>query len=233
MKPWLSLLLSALISFSLLKHPSTHSYSLITMSEALSTGQKVFNQRLLAEHCLSEAEAIALYEDVQKNYQDLKESFTQSLQSANAQLQYLGLEIVAISIPNPKGNKPERHYAMVNKFPDDIAKQAFQATIFQPASQQAYVKAVLEKLVQDGASARATLLNLKNDIKEKIPLSSAEDALERLLEEKWLVETGERRGSNGAEIILGPRTYCELSYLLTEEFGMDKDDLPQQIYHRM
>lgn len=211
------------------------------MSEPLSTGQKIFNQRLLAEHCLVETQAQALYEELQQTYEDLQDlSLTDCIKSANAQLQYLGLEIVAISMPSEENGKKKtvRHYAMVNKFPDDIAKQAFQATVFQPASQQSYVKAVLEKLVQDGATARSTLLNLKNDLAadSKITLLTAEDALERLLEEKWLVESsssGNRRGSNAAEIQLGPRAYCELSYLLTEEFGMDKDDLPQQIVLRL
>lgn len=189
---------------------------------------------------MSETAAVALYKELQQNDSDLKHhSFTESLELSNAQLQYLGMEIVAISIPGGTGNnnnEHERHYAMINKFPDDISKKAFQDAIFQPPTQQAYVKAVLEKLVQNGATARSTLINLKNDMTETIPLLCAEDALERLLEEKWLVELegprAARRGSNVAEIVLGPRTYCELSYLLTEEFNMDPNDLPQQIYHR-
>jgi hypothetical protein len=249
------------------------SHHIIIMSEPLSTGQKIFNQRLLAEHCLTERQAEALYEELQQTYADLEEfpSLIDCIKSANAQLQYLGLEIVAIAMPasasdadendededeseNSHSNKKSkrasmttstvRHYAMVNKFPDDIAKQTFQAAIFQPPSQQAYVKAVLEMLVQDRATARSTLLNLKNTVssaESKVTLSEAQDALERLLEEKWLTETttksatnkAHRRGSNAAQVQLGPRAYCELSYLLTEEFGMDQESMPQQIVLRM
>ena len=126
---------------------------------------------------------------------------------------------------------------MVNQFPDDIAKAAFQAHLFQPPQQQAYVKAVLQKLVDSEEATRAVLLNLRNDL-DKLPLAAAEDALERLLEEKWLTEgngksnNNKRRGSNAAEIRLGARAYCELSYMLTDEFGMDPNDLPQQILLR-
>jgi hypothetical protein len=34
-----------------------------------------------------------------------------------------------------------------------------------------------------------------------------------------------------AEYQIGPRSYLELSTLLTD-FGMPKDDLPQMIFHR-
>jgi hypothetical protein len=32
-------------------------------------------------------------------------------------------------------------------------------------------------------------------------------------------------------IDIGTRTFLETSYLLVDEFGMEKDDLPQRIYH--
>jgi len=223
------------------------------MSESLSVGQQILNQRLLAEHCLTEEETQELYASVAE-YCDNNDnsSLADTLASCNAQLQYLGLEIVAVNLPNHENrsndensdsskqnnssSKHQRYYAMVNKFPDDIAKAAFQAHLFQPPQQQAYVKAVLQKLCQgddDGTATRAVLLNLRNDL-DKLPLAAAEDALERLLEEKWLTETGnnKRRGSNAAEIRLGARAYCELSYMLTDEFGMDPNDLPQQILLR-
>jgi hypothetical protein len=31
-----------------------------------------------------------------------------------------------------------------------------------------------------------------------------------------------------AAIVLAPRTYLELSYMLMDEFGMDANELPQQ-----
>lgn len=214
------------------------------MSEALSTGQQVFNQRLLAAHCMSELEAVELYESLQEQHDDLRGArLTDTIGVCNTQLQYLGLEIVAVNMPSEEegddaNNKKKsvRHYALVNKFPDDISKICFQAHLFQPPEQQAYVKAVLQKLVDDAseseATSRATLLNLNRDA--QIPLTSAEDCLDRLLEEKWLTTScrGKRRMTNQTAFQLGPRSYCELSYLLTDAFGMEPSALPQQIVLR-
>ena len=234
------------------------------MSEALSTGQQVFNQRLLAAHCLSEPELTKLYKSLQEQQEDLQGvRMTETMGACNAQLQYLGLEIVAVILPSEEeddhdddqNNKNIRHYAMVNKFPDDISKICFQSHIFQPPEQQSYVKAVLQKLVDsisgstededdDGDEntsrnrtpatrqnkiTRATLLNLNRDA--KITLASAEECLDRLLDEKWLLCNNQKR-TNQSLVRLGPRAYGELSYLLTEEFGMEASDLPQQILLR-
>jgi Nse1 non-SMC component of SMC5-6 complex len=256
------------------------------MSQSLTLGQKVFNQRLLAEHCLSETQASALFEELQQTYPDLGEGFNSlhdCIKSSNGQLRHLGLEIVAIAMPAKYGvvsveddddeneendddntmsqkSKPGPskrssstpsssasstkilHYAMVNKFPDEIAKKTWQAAVFQPLTQQSFVKAVLERLAQEGATPRSTLLNLKNTVSgstssERITLASAEDALERLLSEKWIVpaksnKKGGRRGaatSSNGSIVLGPRAFCELTYFFTDEFGVDAQEIPQQI----
>ena len=216
------------------------------MSEALSTGQQVFNQRLLAAHCLSEPEVTKLYKSLQEHHEDLQNvRLTETMGACNAQLQYLGLEIVAVILPSEDDpNKNIRHYAMVNKFPDDISKCCFQSHLFQPPEQQSYVKAVLQKLVDSSSSddddnvdespttatttiTRAALLNLNRDA--KITLASAEECLDRLLDEKWLSSP---KRTNQSVVRLGPRAYCELSYLLTEEFGLETSALPQQILLR-
>jgi len=211
------------------------------MSEALTTGQQALNQRLLALHCLSDEDMAQLYAELQDTYADDLEgiSLVDTVSACNAQLQYIGLEIVAVNMPlKEEQGKHQRHYAMVNKFPDDIAKTAFQSHLFQPPQQQAFVKAVLQTLVEASSGevdeqhvTRATLLNLKNDV--QLPtITAAEDCLQRLVEEKWVVEVSGRKGSNNAVIQLGPRTYCELSYMLTENFGMEANNLPQQIILR-
>lgn len=204
------------------------------MSEPLSPGQQVFNQRLMAAHCLSEQETAALFKSLQEHHECLQDTrLSDVIASCNAQLQYLGLEIVAVNMSSDEegSNKNVRHYAMVNKFPDDISKKSFQAHLFQPPQQQTYVKAVLQKLVDDAAdeekTARATLLNLNREA--GLNLTQAEDCLERLIEEKWLTASGR---TNQAAVHLGARTYCELSYLLTDEFGMEAGALPQQIILR-
>jgi Nse1 non-SMC component of SMC5-6 complex len=269
-------------------------------TEALSGAQQMFNQRLLAAHCLGEREAVQLYESILQECDDSNATpFADSLAASNAQLQHLGLEIVAVSLPrqqqlrtnkgsnnNNNGEEEdyddddaddadgasspssaqqkqqyERHFAMVNKFPDDVAKVAFQhSSIFH--QQQRYVKAVLEKLVVEGPSlSRADLINVKNDLKNQkknrqgddeddgtggggvVTLGTAEATLEHMLDEKWVVEVvvakndgskRRRKGRNAATLIaIGPRTYCELSHMLTDEFGLDPADLPQQICYRL
>jgi hypothetical protein len=254
------------------------------MSQSLTLGQKVFNQRLLAEHCLSETQASALFEELQQTYPDLSEGFNSlhdCIKSSNGQLRHLGLEIVAIAMPakygvvsvadeeeeneendddntmsqtsnsgptkrsssNPLSGSSTTtlHYAIVNKFPDEVAKKTWQAAIFQPLTQQAFVKAVLERLSREGATPRSTLLNLKNTVSgsassERITLGSAEEALERMLSDKWIVPAKSskkgRRGttlSSNGSIVLGPRAFCELTYFLTDEFGMEAQQIPQQI----
>ena len=77
--------------------------TIIIMSESLSVGQQILNQRLLAEHCLTEEEAQELYASVAEycdNEQGESSSLADTLASCNAQLQYLGLEIVAVNLPN-------------------------------------------------------------------------------------------------------------------------------------
>ena len=257
------------------------------MTDALGQGLKMFNQRLLAEHCLSETDARALWEGIRSNEYDMSgETFEESIAASNEQMKYAGLEIVGVSMPENiqsqqlsstqdsgsrskrGGKKLVRYYSIINRFPDDIAKNCFKKLF--PPEQQAYVRLVFEKLVENGPTSRATVLNYKNILNDgnrnvsnsqrlslsqrnnddddddennpnkagKISLSLpvVEDIIEKLIDEKWLVfhvDGRNRRTSNSVLIDIGPRSYLELSYLLTDEFGMEKDDLPQQIYHRL
>jgi Nse1 non-SMC component of SMC5-6 complex len=254
---------------------------------SLAQGMKMFNQRLLAEHCLSDLDARALWEEIREREYDMGEgtkSFEECIASSNDALKDAGLEIVGVSIPDHSSesnqspqNRPTkrslvRYYSIINRFPDDVAKKCFQNMF--PPQQQAYVRLVFEKLVEGGPATRATVLNYKNLLNDNgrnsnqssrltmsqmtentaevpnedgddtsvltktvLTLPMVEDVLERLLAEKWLIMkldgTGSRRSSNSSLVDIGPRSYMELSYLLVDEFGMEKDDLPQQIYHRL
>jgi hypothetical protein len=98
-----------------------------------------------------------------------------------------------------------------------------------------------------GSASRKTLINLRNDIMDstttttaagggEFRLSAAEAVVEKMIDEKWLVESTaskNRRGSMQARVSIAPRTFMELSYLLTNELGMDQELLPQQIYHHI
>lgn len=280
--------------------------------EPLQRGQKMFNQRLLAEHCLSESDAKILWNELREAGNDMgSDTFEDSIALCNNILKLAGLEIVGVSIPTPmsedednnNGNEirspnsksPKRrskkslvrYYSIINQFPDDIAKKCFEP-FFQP-QQQAYVRFIFEKLVELGPTSRTIILNYKNDVnqnfgkttgnnplsmsqltqntqnnndddegiiasKGKIPpltLPMVEDILDQLVEGKWLVlvngimmeqqsqsqtnnkKTRNRVSLSSVTIDIGPRAFLEISYLLVDEFGMEKDNLPQRIYHRI
>jgi hypothetical protein len=207
------------------------------MAEPLTRGQKMFNQRLLAEHCIPESRARTIWKEIAASNENEgmgADTYEESLAVSNVQLKQCGLEIVAVSIKKEGGGKPESHYALVNIYPDEVAKKSFQHAFH--SHQYAYVRLVLEKLVE-GPSARSTLINIRTDLDaaHKLDLDSTEKAFEKLLDEKWIEETESesRRGSMSTKVGLAPRAYMELSYLLVDQFGMEKDDLPQQIYHRL
>ena len=235
------------------------------MTERLTRSQTLLNQRLLAEHCLEEDKIRRLWDSISSKNDDDNENddennkltFEETLAVCNEQLTQIGLEIVSVSIV--AGSSSGKYFCIINKFPDDIAQKTFER-LFHP-QQHAFVRVVLEKLVNDGPTRRNPLLNARledkandgdndDDAKDKsdennennqvekpkketskqLPLPLAEQVLDILTDEKWIdkVKTDE-----GAIVYaLAPRAYAELSYLLEKEFGMDKDDLPQQIYYR-
>jgi hypothetical protein len=204
------------------------------MVEPLTRGQKMFNQRILAEHCIPEEEARQIWEDLRRDNDMGGSKMEESLVICNKQLAYTGLEIVAVSIRD-ENDKAKCYYSMINKFPDEISKKAF-LTLFQP-QQHAYVRVILEKLVE-GPEKRSSLLNLRLEMEgsdtasKNLTLPAAEETLDALEDEKWIQSMKSKDGSNSAALGLAPRAYAELSYLLVQEFGMDKDELPQQILYR-
>lgn len=198
------------------------------MTEPLPTGIKAFNQRLLAEHSLPEKKAREVWEQLSTTYEMGTESMESGLARANAQLRHIGMEIVGISVRQEDGSF-NRHFAMVNKHPDEVAKMVFQQSL--SAEEHSYIRLVFEKLVE-GTESRANLLNLKNGVEGAFKLENAEDSLQKLVDDKWLEEApgNIRSGSMQAKIQFAPRTYSELSYLLVSEFGMEKENLPQLMF---
>lgn len=231
------------------------------MAEPLTTGQKIFNQMLLAEHCWTEKKAVQTWNDLVNAGYDMgsgNNDLQSTLTSCNAQLEYCGLEITAISLGN--GN---RHYAIINKhYGDDIAKLANKTRM--SISEVNLSRLIFEKLCQDGQADRATLINLKKDLKDveaSFTLEKAHAVVHALQDEKYIMEVkdsrpvassntqgdddneeeesgGSRRrrrskpGSMQASMALAPRAFMELGYLFVEQFGMDKTELPQQLYFR-
>ena len=150
----------------------------------------------------------------------------------------------------------KKYFSLINKFPDDLAKETF-GKLYTPA-EHALVRLWLAALVETTVESRAGLLNLRSQLSKStqtqtqatqptqdenaenqptqqttttlsLSLQGAEDLLERLLEEQWLeYSSSTRRQSMQAQIQLAPRTYLELGYLLTQDFGVPAEDLPQQ-----
>lgn len=193
------------------------------MTDDLTTGQKKFNQRLLAEHCLEAKQVQSLWETLANEHDDMGgKDLKATMHASNQQLQHLGLEIVGVSLKI--NGQHQRYYAIVNKFPDDIAQKSFGSS----AGEQALVRKVLQALVEsdEGQLSFNTLVNLKNDLTDSVNLGTnqAYAVIKRLMAQKWLVE--EKRSM----VRLAPRTYMELSYMLKDHFGMAEEDLPQIIY---
>jgi hypothetical protein len=205
------------------------------MAQPLTRGQKMLNQRFLAEHCVDEGRARQIWEDLSReNEQDMGGSTLEdTLTSCNKQLAFVGLEIVSVSMRDDENKKTAvKHFAIINKYPDEISMKAFEG-LFHP-QQHAFVRVLIAKLV-DGPSKRSALLNARLDqdhegdsVKSSsLALSAAEQVLDTLEAEKWIHLT-----KHSGVSALAPRAYAELSYLLHEEFGIDTDELPQQIFYR-
>ena len=200
-------------------------------SSSLSPQHKLFNQRLLAEHCVTEDRVKQLWAQTVGENHDLHEG----LKVCNEPLLRLGLEIVAVADPqqqNEESNAVTYHYALINKFPDAISKTVLERAFAQPY-QHAYARSVLEALAsnnENGGTKRNDLLNLRLELAENnsknMTLPAAEQVLESLQAEQWIASTAQNK------LVLAPRAFAELSYLLVKEFGMEHDDLPQQIYFR-
>ena len=196
------------------------------ITEPLTRGQQLFLQRLLALHVLNDDDAKSLFEELNDTR---SKSLEESLRTINQQLLAgFNLEIATVNLNGM------RYHAIINPHSDTIAKASFKH-VYNP-NEKAFIRAVLEKLAGSETAARMDLINLRNGIKEpykQIPIDAAEHCIDSLLEEFWLLTCAEknRRKSMNAQYKIGPRTYLELSSLLTD-FGMPKEELPQFIFHR-
>ena len=92
--------------------------------------------------------------------------------------------------------------------------------------------AVVETMVPPSSTASTSVVLLPSP---KVTLSQAEDMLERLLDEQWLMEvvvlsatknrrTSSSSSSHNAKIALGPRALGELSYLLQSSSSAAEND---------
>ena len=215
--------------------------------EPLTTGQQLFNQRLLAEHCLPEHKLLEIWKQLGEHEDMGGESLAETISGCNKQLRYIGLEIRCVAMKNPSYNsqasiqedagsvaaiqsnkKTVKYYTIVNAYPDEVGKKSFMNDMVP--GEITYIKTVLENLIEDSQSL-ATLLNLRPDTdEEKLSLPNAETIIYKLLDAKW-IEWASTRHTNSAPIQMAPRTYMELSHLLTEELGMEKESMPQVIIH--
>jgi len=197
------------------------------ITEPLTRGHQLFLQRLLASHVMNDDYAKKLHEQLNDTR---SKSLEQSLSIINEQLSAgFGLEVATVNIEGM------RYHAIINPHSDDTIAKASFTHIFTP-HERAFIRLVLEKLVETEHAARMDLVNLRMALKDPykaIPIDAAEHCIDTLLEEYWLVpvSNADRRKSMKAEYQIGPRTYLELSSLLTD-FGMPAEDLPQMIFHR-
>ena len=184
------------------------------MAQPLSTAQKMFNQRLLAEHSMTHADAVALWNELRPNRST--QTLEDSLVETNRQLKYIGLQIVGIRSDNVL------HLCLIHPIADDVTKCIGQYLIHQ----HNYTRLLLSHLVEHGETKLNDLKNLRLDLQEgNLDLPKAEEVLHDLLNQKWLQECGNHK------VNLAPRAFAELSSLFTQEFGMETDDLPQQIFY--
>lgn len=199
------------------------------ITEPLTNGQQLFLQRLLALHILNDDDAKSLFQELNDTR---SKSLEESLRTINEQLSAgFGLEVATVNLNGT------RYHAIINPRSDTIAKASF-THVFTP-HEMAFIRSILEKLVEEETSPRMDLINLRNEAKDpykQISIDAAEHCIDSLLEEQWLIPNTNantnRRQSMNAHYQIGPRTYLELSSLLTD-IGMPKEDLPQFIFHRM
>ena len=117
--------------------------------ESLTVGQKIFNQRLLAEHCLAEHKLFAIWRQIGEHQDMGGDTLAETIVSCNTQLRYIGLEIRCISIKNNNyssrqsdaadgsdsavsssqlNRKNVKYYAIVNAYPDEVGMKSFMPT---------------------------------------------------------------------------------------------------------
>jgi hypothetical protein len=187
-------------------------------------------QRLMASHVLTTDEAQKLFDEL--NDITTHTSVNQCWKDINASLSpAFGLEIATVSLNN--NNNGTRYHAVINQHADDeIAKQSFKNLT---PHVKAYIRLVLEFLVEHKHGSRMDLINLRTKVDAKhkaLSIQDSELALDNLIDEFWLICSNNkehRRASMNQQYMVGPRSYLELGHLL-KDFGME--EMPQIIYHR-
>mmetsp|Transcript_1601 Transcript_1601/g.2280 ORF Transcript_1601/g.2280 Transcript_1601/m.2280 type:complete len:226 (+) Transcript_1601:150-827(+) len=222
----------------------------------LTTGEKLLIQRMLAEQCITENRAQELWSQLKSKGRIDSDSLEASLINCNGQLQLISLEIMGVVFPSPADenddtNTPSatKYLALVDKHRpalggggdgdnEEIAsatKLAFVKSTLGGPSAMNHRRAILQHLVDNTTATKADLINLKNEIKDSpnYTLDMAETCVDSMLRDSWIIlVAGARRKSMQSQVAMGPRTYMELSDLLTEQFDMEQSQLPQQLYYR-
>ena len=166
------------------------------MTQPLTTAQKMFNQRLLAEHSMTHDDAIQVWDSLRQD-NDRKE-LEDNLVLMNKQLKCIGLQIVGI-----RSQDAVLHLCLIHPVADDVTKGIGQ----YPIHQHNYTRLVLSHLVEHGELKVTELKNLRLDLKEgNLDLSKAEEVLHDLLHQKWLLECGNNK------VNLAPRAFAELTF---------------------
>uniref|UniRef100_A0A7S2YD67 Uncharacterized protein n=1 Tax=Entomoneis paludosa TaxID=265537 RepID=A0A7S2YD67_9STRA len=95
---------------------------------------------------------------------------------------------------------------------------------------------ILEHLVANNTAPRADLVNLRSQLLSETTqysLEAATTCVDSMIRDHWLVRvSSSRRVSMNSQLALGPRTFMELPDLLTDQFGLEESQLPQQLYYR-
>jgi hypothetical protein len=223
--------------------------SLQLTMESLTVGQKILNQRLLAEHCLAEHKLFSIWKQIGEHQDMGGDTLAETITSCNTQLRYIGLEIRCISIKNNNysssqsdaadgsesalsssqlNRKNVKYYAIVNAYPDEVGMKSFMQDMLP--GEINYIKLVLENLIDEPQDLN-TLMNLRSEgEQEKLTLIQVDQILTKLLADKWIEWASDKR-TGKSPVQIAPRSYMELAHLLTEELGMEKENLPQQIVH--
>ena len=206
--------------------------SINSMTEPLPEAVKLLNQRFLAEGCIPAERAQEIWEtDLVEHDKGDVSTLKKALSLSNRQLTAVGLEIRGVIVDNVA------YFAIVNKQPDEIAKMGFHSVF--SLTEINYIRLILEKL-SEAPVTKANLLNLKNSLKgtDSLTMDQAVAVVDRLVSDHWIWPAPEenggsqnrRRQSIKTQMTLAPRTYMELSYMLVDQFGVENEQLPQQIH---
>jgi Ca2+-dependent lipid-binding protein len=207
-------------------------------TQTLARSQQLMLQRLMARHILEDTEAKQIFAGVQKVLTQDDDHSQMTLEKCFAEVNQqltkgFGLEIATVVLNQTK------YHAVINSHADEVSKRSFEQHF--DAHDRQFIQQVLAHLVESDTGSgipRKDLYNLRSDLKDpyKMTLQGAEHVVETLLQENWLRNSLDqpenRRESMQATLELAPRTYLELSHLLVE-LGIQQDQLPQFLFHRL